>query len=76
MPMADLIDLSVNEMLRRTMLTSVSTLLAMVGLFLFGGQMLREFAIAMGFSIIMGTFTSIYISNMILYNFNLRDSDK
>jgi len=76
MPMADLIDLSVNEMLRRTMLTSVSTLLAMVGLCLFGGQMLREFAIAMGFSIIMGTFTSIYISNMILYNFNLRDTDK
>ncbi len=76
MPMADLIDLSVNEMLRRTMLTSVSTLLAMFGLYLFGGQMLREFAIAMGFSIIMGTFTSIYISNMILYNFNLRDTDK
>lgn len=76
MPMADLIDLSVNEMLRRTMLTSVSTLLAMVGIFLFGGAMLRDFALAMGFSIVMGTFTSIYISNMILYNFNLRDSDK
>lgn len=76
MPMADLIDLSVNEMLRRTMLTSVSTLLAMIGLYIFGGQLLREFAIAMGFSIVMGTFTSIYISNMILYNFNLRDSDK
>ncbi len=76
MPMADLIDLSVNEMLRRTMLTSVSTLLAMVGLALFGGEMLRQFAYAMGFSVIMGTFTSIYISNMILYNFNLRDSDK
>ena len=76
MPMADLIDLSVNEMLRRTMLTSVSTLLAMVGLSLFGGEMLRQFAYAMGFSVIMGTFTSIYISNMILYNFNLRDTDK
>ena len=76
MPMADLIDLSVNEMLRRTMLTSVSTLLAMIGIFLFGGAMLRDFALAMGFSIVMGTFTSIYISNMILYNFNLRDSDK
>ena len=76
MPMADLIDLSVNEMLRRTMLTSVSTLLAMIGIFLFGGAMLRDFALAMGFSIVMGTFTSIYISNMILYNFNLRDTDK
>ena len=76
MPMTDLIDMSVNEMLRRTMLTSVSTLLAMVGLLLFGGQVLREFAIAMMFSVIMGTFTSIYISNMILYNFNLRDADE
>ena len=76
MPMGDLIDLSVNEMLRRTMLTSVSTLLAMIGLAMFGGQMLREFAYAMGFSVIMGTFTSIYISNIMLYHFNLRDSDK
>ena len=75
MPMADLIDLSVGEMFRRTMLTSISTMLAMVGLYLFGGAMLREFAIAMGFSVIMGTFTSIFISNMILYNFNLRDTD-
>ena len=75
MPMGDLIDLSVNEMLRRTMLTSVSTLLAMIGLSLFGGQVLREFAYAMGFSVIMGTFTSIYISNIMLYHFNLRDSD-
>ena len=76
MPMADIIDLSVNEMLRRTMLTSVSTLLAMIGLALFGGQVLREFAYAMGFSVIMGTFTSIYVSNIMLYHFNLRDSDK
>ena len=75
MPMGDLIDLSVNEMLRRTMLTSVSTLLAMFGLSLFGGQVLREFAYAMGFSVIMGTFTSIYISNIMLYHFNLRDAD-
>jgi preprotein translocase SecF subunit len=76
MPMADLIDLSVSEMFRRTMLTSVSTLLAMIGLLLFGGMMLRDFALAMGFSVIMGTFTSIFISNMILYNFKLRDTDK
>ncbi len=73
MPMDELIDLSVSEMLRRTMLTSVSTLLAMIGLYMFGGQVLREFALAMGFSVVMGTFTSIFISNMILYNFNLRD---
>ena len=76
MPMADILDVSLHEMLRRTLLTRVSTLLAMVGLALFGGQVLREFAYAMGFSVIMGTFTSIYVSNIMLYHFNLRDSDK
>ena len=75
MPMSDVIDLSVNEMLYRTIMTSVSTILAMVGIYVFGGQMLREFAIAMTFSIVMGTLTSIYISNVILYHFNLRETD-
>ena len=74
MPMDDLIDLSVNEMLSRTLRTSVSTILALVGIYIFGNQMLREFSIAMTFSIIMGTLTSIYISNVILYHFNLRET--
>lgn len=74
MPMTELIDLSVNEMLHRTIMTSVSTILAMVGLYFWGGVMLQEFAIAMTFSVVMGTLTSIYISNVILYHFNLRDT--
>ena len=76
MPLPELIDLSINEMFRRTMMTSVSTLLAMVGLFLFSGEVLRDFAIAMTFSIVMGTFTSIYISNVVLMNFDLRGERK
>ena len=75
MPISDIIDLSVNEMLYRTIMTSVSTILAMVGIYLFGGQMLREFALAMTFSIVSGTLTSIYISNVILYHFNLRETE-
>lgn len=74
MPMNDLIDLSVNEMLSRTIMTSVSTILALIGIYIFGNQMLREFSIAMTFSIVMGTATSIYISNVILYHFNLRET--
>ena len=69
MPMDDLIDLSVNEMMRRTIMTGLSTILV-------GGTMLRDFAIAMTFAVVMGTFTSIYISNVILYHFNLRDDTK
>lgn len=75
MPMSDIIDLSVNEMLRRTVMTSVSTILALVGIYMFGGAMLRDFAIAMTFSVVSGTLTSMYISNVILYHFNLRESD-
>ncbi len=74
MPMSDLIDLSINEMMRRTIMTSVSTILAMIGIYAFGGLMLKDFAVAMTFAIVMGTATSIYISNVILYHFNLRDT--
>ena len=74
MPMSDLIDLSVNEMLSRTLRTSISTILALIGIYIFGNQTLREFSIAMTFSIVMGTLTSIYISNVILYHFNLRET--
>ena len=74
MPREELIDLSVNEMLSRTIMTSVTTILALVGLFVFGGIALRYFAIAMTFSVVMGTLTSIYISNVILYHFNLRET--
>ena len=74
MPMTDLIDLSINEMMHRTVMTSLSTILAMVGLYLFGGLMLQDFAVAMTFAIVMGTLTSIYISNVILYHFNLRET--
>ncbi len=74
MPMDDIIDLSVNEMLSRTLMTSITTMLALLGLFVFGGIALRDFAIAMTFSIVMGTLTSMYISNVILYHFNIRET--
>ncbi|GHS99262.1 hypothetical protein FACS189421_09380 [Bacteroidia bacterium] len=72
MPQDDLIDLSINETMRRTILTSVSTMLCMLGLYFFGGSMLREFAVAMIFCVVMGTLTSIYVSNVVLYHFNIR----
>ena len=76
MPIAQVIDLSVNEMLKRTIITSTTTALCMLGLFLFGGMMLRDFSIAMMFGILLGSMTSIFISNALLLNFNMRESDK
>ncbi len=75
MPMTDLIDLSINEMMRRTIMTSISTILAMFGIYFFGGVLLQDFAVAMTFAVIMGTLTSVYVSNVVLYHFNLRETD-
>ncbi|MDR2685940.1 MAG: protein translocase subunit SecF [Rickettsiales bacterium] len=72
MPNDELIDLSVNEMLRRTLMTSISTALAMVAMAVWGGETLRGFALAMLFSIALGTATSIWISNSLLRNFDIR----
>ncbi|MDR2770319.1 MAG: protein translocase subunit SecF [Rickettsiales bacterium] len=68
-----LIDLSVNEMLKRTMLTSVSTALGMAALMIFAGGVLGDFALAMLFSIFEGSLSSIFVSNAALMNFNIRE---
>jgi preprotein translocase SecF subunit len=73
MPTGELIDLSVNEMLSRTLMTSVSTALGMIALWVFAGNVLGDFAIAMLFCIVMGTLTSIFVSNACLLYFNIRN---
>ena len=74
METSDVIDLSVNEMLSRTLMTSTTTMLGMISLFIFAGAVLGEFAIAMLFCIVMGTLTSIYVSNVCLIHFNIREN--
>jgi len=44
----------------------------MIGLYFFAGSVLREFSMAMMFAIVLGTMTSIYVSNVVLYHFNIR----
>ncbi|MFW6077152.1 MAG: protein translocase subunit SecF, partial [Hyphomicrobiales bacterium] len=62
MPLSDLIDLSLNQTLPRTLMTSVSTLIALFSLYFFGGEVLRSFTFTMIFGIFIGTFSSIFIS--------------
>jgi len=73
MPQDDVIDLSINEMLRRTVITNITTILCMAGLYFFAGTVLREFSLAMMFAIVLGTLSSIFVSNVVLYHFNLRN---
>ena len=62
----DLTNISINETLSRTIITSATTLLALFSIFIFGGEILKGFSFAMILGVIIGTYSSIYIANPIL----------
>ena len=78
----ELTNLSINETLSRTLITSITTLLALLSIFFFGGEVLKGFSLAMIFGVIFGTYSSIYIANTVLVRLNvsqktiLKDEDK
>jgi preprotein translocase subunit SecF len=72
MDMGALIDLSVNETLPRTVMTSLTVLLALTSLLLFGGHVLRGFTAAMMLGIVVGTYSSIYVSSSLLVALGLK----
>ena len=67
----DLTNISINETLSRTIITSVTTLLALVSIYIFGGEILKGFSLAMILGVIFGTYSSIYIANPILILLNV-----
>ena len=67
----DLTNLSINETLSRTIITSVTTLLALISIYVFGGEILKGFSLAMILGVIFGTYSSIYIANPILILLNV-----
>jgi preprotein translocase subunit SecF len=70
----ELTNLSINETLSRTLITSITTLLALFSIFIFGGEILKGFSFAMILGVIFGTYSSIYIANSVLVR--LRVSQK
>ncbi len=68
----DLLNLSVNETLPRTLLTGGTTLLAVTALYFLGGEVLEGFALAMIFGVLIGTYSSIYVGVPVLLYFDLR----
>ena len=67
----ELTNISINETLSRTLITSVTTLLALLSIFCFGGEVLKGFSLAMIFGVIFGTYSSIYIANTVLVRLNV-----
>ncbi len=77
----ELTNISINETLSRTIITSVTTLLALLAIYLFGGEILKGFSLAMILGVLFGTYSSIYIANTVLVRLKvsqktvLRDDD-
>ena len=72
MPLPQLLNNAINETLSRTTLTSVTTMLALLALFIFGGEVIRSFTAAMLFGVVFGTYSSIFIAAPLLILFRLR----
>ena len=67
-----ILNLSLNETLSRTVMTSVTTLLALLAIVLFGGAVLRDFALAMIWGVLIGTYSSIFVAVGMLAFFDLK----
>lgn len=76
MPLIDIMNLSINETLRRTLLTSFATLLMVVALVAFGGEVLRLLSVSVLIGIVFGTYSSIYVASpvMLLFYKDVRHS--
>lgn len=66
MPLPELLDLSINDTLSRTILTSVTTLIALLSLYIFGGQVIRGFTFAMIWGVVVGTYSSVFVASPLL----------
>ncbi len=72
MPMAEVINISINDTLSRTIMTSVTTLLALTALYVLGGPGLEGFAFAMIWGVIVGTYSSIFVASPLLLVLKLK----
>ena len=70
--LAEVLNLSINETLSRTMITSVTTLLALISLFILGGDVIRGFVFAMIWGVVVGTYSSVFVASTTLLNLDVK----
>ena len=71
----EVVDLSINQMLARTLITSLTTLLVLLALYFLGGDLIRGFALALIIGVIIGTYSSIYVVANMLIMFAINQED-
>ncbi len=72
MGLKDLLNLSINETLSRTVMTSVTTLIALISLFLLGGDVIHGFVFAMIWGVVVGTYSSVFVASAILLRLGVK----
>ena len=70
--LAEIINASINQVLSRTIMTSLTTLLAILAIFLLGGDVLRDFSLALLLGIIVGTYSSVFVASPLAYEWRMR----
>ena len=65
-PLTEVLNISINETLSRTVMTSVTTLLALISLYVLGGDVIRGFVFAMIWGVVVGTYSSVFVASTIL----------
>jgi preprotein translocase subunit SecF len=76
-PLKDLLNMSINATLSRTVMTSLTTLIALISLFILGGDVIHGFVFAMIWGVIIGTYSSVFVASSILLRLGVkRDWDK
>lgn len=76
MPLRDMMNLTANETLSRTIMTATTTLISLTCLFIFGGDVIRGFVFAMLFGVVIGTYSTLYVAKNIVLMLGLDRSDK
>jgi preprotein translocase subunit SecF len=74
MPASELLDLSINSTLSRTLMVSLATALALIALVIFGGAVIKSFSWAMFFGVVVGTYSSIFIAAPVLIYLGVRNA--
>ncbi|MBL4805259.1 MAG: protein translocase subunit SecF [Alphaproteobacteria bacterium] len=75
MPLTELFNMSINQMLSRTLMTSFTTLLALIALYVLGGEVIRGFVDALIIGIVVGTYSSVFVAAPVLLLTNIKRSE-
>lgn len=74
--LVDIVDISINETLSRTLITSLTTLIVVLCIFFFGGEVIKDFAFALMVGVIVGTYSSVYVASPLVVEWQIHEETR